>query len=78
MQGNYVILSTRVEETYISTTVQYNENLTIDVFHFNPASVEEIHQNIVNRGLTEMQKIIIKEQLDRIVNEIPVGETINF
>lgn len=78
MENTYVILSTRTENEILYTTVKYNDSFIVDVAHYNPQSPEEIHQNLVNRGLSEISRMQMVERLSIVVDEIPTGVTVTF
>lgn len=71
------ILSTAAQEDTIITTVEYvftDEvvgNITIDVYHYRPTSVDDITTGIKNRGFSEQQRLLSIQSLNDIIQNIP-------
>jgi hypothetical protein len=71
------LIGTSTQEDTVITTVQYvftDEvvgNITIDVYHYRPLSVNDIITGISNRGVTEQQRLISIQSINDIIQEIP-------
>ena len=55
-------------------TIQYtgdiNENVTTNVYHFRPQTIDEVEQNIQNRIISEKDRIIAKNNIERLISEL--------
>lgn len=75
MESTFKILSTRQIDELLYTEVEFNfdgELVQIDIGHSAPRSVEEIEQNIKNRGLMEIFKRTATQTVSNLVNDIPL------
>jgi hypothetical protein len=72
----YVIIDKRIEEDLLATdiTIQFTGDITEEVsttvYHFRPETVEEVEMNIENRIITEREKILAKEKIEEIINQL--------
>jgi hypothetical protein len=72
----YVITDKRREEDLLATDViiQFTGDITQEVittvYHFRPETVEEVENNIENRIVTERDKIIAKQKIDELINQL--------
>ncbi len=72
----YVITDKRREEDLLATdiTIQFTgdivEEVTTTVFHFRPETVEEVELNIENRIVTEKDKLLAKQKIDDLINQL--------
>jgi histidinol dehydrogenase len=72
----YVITDKRREEDLLATDViiQFTGDITQEVittvYHFRPETVEEVENNIENRIVTERDKIIAKQKIDELLNQL--------
>jgi len=78
MKNKFTILSTRTDAEILFTTVRYNNDFEVEVAHYSPKDDAEIIQNIINRGLTELEKRKRIEELDNILPLIQTGVEITF
>ena len=71
------LIGTSTQEDTVITTVEYAftdevvGNITIDVYHYRPLSVNDIITGISNRGVTEQQRLISIQSISDIIQEIP-------
>lgn len=75
MDSTFKILSTRQIDELLYTEVEFNfdgELVLIDIGHSAPRSVEEIEQNIRNRGLMEIFKRTASQTVSNLVDDIPL------
>ena len=72
----YVITDKRREEDLLATDVviqftgDINQEVVTTVYHFRPETVEEVENNIENRIVTERDKIIAKQKIDELINQL--------
>jgi len=72
----YVITDKRREEDLLATDVviqftgDINQEVITTVYHFRPETVEEVENNIENRIVTERDKIIAKQKIDELINQL--------
>jgi histidinol dehydrogenase len=72
----YVITDKRREEDLLATDViiqftgDITEEVVTTVYHFRPETVEEVENNIENRIVTERDKIIAKQKIDELINQL--------
>ena len=72
----YVITDKRREEDLLATDViiqftgDINQEVVTTVYHFRPETVEEVEYNIENRIVTERDKIIAKQKIDELINQL--------
>jgi hypothetical protein len=64
--------------TNVTYTFDCGSELTVDIAHYLPNSVEEIKQNIINRSISEKIKMNTVNNMSNIINEIPVNQTIQI
>jgi hypothetical protein len=72
----YIIIDKRIEEDLLATdiTIQFTGDITQEVittvYHFRPETVEEVEANIENRIITEREKILAKQKIEEIINQL--------
>lgn len=72
----YVITDKRREEDLLATdiTIQFTgdftEEVSTTVYHFRPETVEEVDLNIENRIVTEKGKLLAKQKIDDLINQL--------
>lgn len=78
----YIINSTRQENEVVitNTTIMYDEmtSITIDISHYMPKDVNDIHLNIINRSISEKAKMDSINNITNLVNEIPTNRPIDI
>jgi hypothetical protein len=77
----YKIISVSHQEDTITTTVEFqliSDKLTVNIPHYKPTSIEQIIDNIINRGLSEQAKLDSINACTSLLSSIPVNETISF
>ena len=76
----YIINSTRQENevliTNITMTLDSGVVLDLEVAHFFPKSFEEIHQNIINRSISEQSRLDAINNMSNLINQIPLNQII--
>jgi hypothetical protein len=57
-----------------SISIQFSGDITdlveTSVYHFQPQTVEEVEANIENRIVTEREKILARQKMQEIINEL--------
>lgn len=72
----YLITDKRREEDLLATdiTIQFTGDVTEEVlttvYHFRPETVEEVELNIENRIITEKDKLLAKQKIDDLINQL--------
>lgn len=72
----YTIIDKRREEDLLATdiTIQFTgdvvEEVTTTVYHFRPETVEEVELNIENRIITEKDKLLAKQKIEDLINQL--------
>ena len=77
----YKILNVIHQEDTITTTVEFqliSDKLTVNIPHYKPTSIEQITDNIINRGLSEQAKIDAFNACTSLLPLIPVNEIVSF
>jgi hypothetical protein len=77
----YKILNKRVQDQILYTEVEYNFDnkiVLVEVAHFNPQSTEEIENNIINRPLSELNNLNIKDNINSLLQNIEVNQVKNI
>jgi len=77
----YKIISVSHQEDTITTTVEFqliSDKLTVSIPHYKPTSIEQIIDNIINRGLSEQAKLDSINACTSLLSSIPVNETKSF
>jgi hypothetical protein len=77
-ENKFVILSTRTDREFLYTLVRYNDEFEVEVAHFAPKDINEINQNIINRGLTEIEKKRLALEIQALIPQIEVNKDIIF
>lgn len=77
-ENKFVILSTRTDGEFLYTLVRYNDEFEVEVTHFAPKDTDEINQNIINRGLTEIEKKRLALEVQALIPQIEVNKDIIF
>ena len=54
----------------IQFTGDINETVSTSVYHFRPETVEQVYQNIENRIITERDRIIARNNIERLITEL--------
>ena len=76
----YIINSTRQENeiliTNVTMTLDSGDVLDLEVAHFLPKSFDEIHQNIINRSISEQSRLNAINNISNLMNKIPINQTI--
>ena len=78
MENEFTILSTRTDGEFLYTLVRYNNEFEVEISHFAPKDTDEINQNIINRGLSEMEKRVLAAEIQALVPQIEVNVNIKF
>ena len=78
MENKFVILNTRTNDEVLYTLVRYNDEFEVEVAHFAPKDTDEINQNIINRGLSEIEKRRLAAQIQDLLPQIEVNVDILF
>lgn len=74
--SSYVIDNKFLDNDYLITniTIQFtgdvNEEVKTSVYHFRPETVQDVEQNIQNRIVSELDKIIARNNIERLINEL--------
>jgi hypothetical protein len=76
--NTFLILEYRTDGDILFTKVRYNDDFEVEVAHYYPKDDAEINQNIINRGLTEIEKRKRIEDLENILPLIQTGVEIKF
>lgn len=72
----YTIIGKQIEgdalvtDISIEFTGDINETVVTSVYHFQPQSVEEVEANIENRIVTEENKIVGRQKIQEIINQL--------
>ena len=77
-KNTFVILEYRTDAEMLYTKVRYNDEFEVEINHYAPKDDAEIIQNIINRGLTELEKRKKAEQLQEAISKIKTGVEITF
>lgn len=64
-EGDHLITTITIE-----FTGDINENVTTSVYHFRPETIEQVYQNIENRIITERDRIIARNNIERLISEL--------
>lgn len=76
----YIINSTRQENeiliTNVTMTLDSGVVLDLEVAHFSPKSFDEIHQNIINRSISEQSRLDAINNMSNLINQIPLNQII--
>lgn len=78
MENKFVILSTRTESEFLYTLVRYNDEFEVEISHFAPKDAAEVNQNIINRGLSEIERRQLAVEVQALVPQIEVNIDILF
>lgn len=74
VQITYTITSTRGSYDMLYTTVDYHFNgeivKDIEISHFRPQSQAEVEQSVINRGITEFERLQSMKNIEQIVNNL--------
>lgn len=68
--NKYIEGDALVTDISIEFTGDINETVVTSVYHFQPQSVEEVEANIENRIVTEENKIIGRQKIQEIINQL--------
>ena len=77
----YKITSVSQNDDTITTFVEFQLNstqLNVSIPHFRPVSVNQIIDNIVNRGLSEQTRLDAIASCSSLLSLIPINETVTF
>lgn len=72
----YTITDKRAEEDLLLTdiSIQFTGDITEEVlttvYHFRPETVEEVELNIENRIITEKDKLLAKQKIEDLINQL--------
>ena len=76
----YTITDTRQEGEILLTNLNMilddGTELQLEVAHFMPKSFDEIHQNIINRSISEQSKLETIRNMPDLINQIPINQPI--
>ena len=78
---DYKIVSASQNEQVIVLEVEYNlvsTSMTTSVSVFTPATLDDIHNACVNRGISEQMRIDSIAQVSELFPTIVIGEVVNF
>jgi hypothetical protein len=78
MGNKFIILSTRTDGEFLYTLVRYNDEFEVEISHFAPKDTNEITQNIINRGLSEIEKRVLAAEVQALIPQIAVNVNIKF
>jgi hypothetical protein len=76
INSTYTLDNKYAEGDHLITTItiQYtgdiNENVTTNVYHFRPQTIDEVEQNIQNRIIFEKDRIIARNNIERLISEL--------
>lgn len=76
INSTYTLDNKYAEGDHLITTItiQYtgdiNENVTTNVYHFRPQTIDEVEQNIQNRIISEKDRIIARNNIERLISEL--------
>jgi hypothetical protein len=73
--------SNQIENTVITNvtiTLDDASQMTLDIAHFMPQSVDDIKNGIVNRAISEQAKIDSINNIQNIINQLPIDQTFNI
>jgi hypothetical protein len=78
MENKFTILSTRADGEFLYTLVRYNDEFEVEISHFAPKDTNEVTQNIINRGLSEIEKRALAAEVQDLEPQIKVNVNIKF
>lgn len=78
MGNKFIILSTRTDGEFLYTLVRYNDEFEVEISHFAPKDTNEVTQNIINRGLSEIEKRVLAAEVQALIPQIAVNVNIKF
>jgi len=78
MGNKFIILSTRTDGEFLYTLVRYNDEFEVEISHFAPKDTNEVTQNIINRGLSEIEKRVLAAEVQALEPQIVVNVNIKF
>lgn len=78
MENEFTILSTRTDGEFLYTLVRYNDEFEVEISHFAPKDTNEVTQNIINRGLSEIEKRVLTAEVQALESQIAVNVNIKF
>lgn len=74
--ATYKIISTRQSLETVYTLVEYNydgEVVTVEIAHFAPQTVADIEQGILNRGVTELQRLQYLKSIGQVLTSLELN-----
>ena len=76
----YIINSIRQENeiviTDVTITLDSGDIINCEIAHYMPKDTQDIHQNIINRSISEQAKLDSIKDLSNLINQIPINKII--